>query len=116
MADVRIVDGALVALIGAENPQTVYDAVTPAIHALLPDSCVLASARSMDGKSFGLTSAAGVDGIFGPARRLLGAEPFARVYDADHMRPSDLASYRSGTRPGGHLLLRPAHGAGGLAR
>ena len=44
MSDVRIIDEALVGLIGAEDEQAIYRAMTEAVHALEPDIRLAVSA------------------------------------------------------------------------
>ena len=92
----RIVDEALVALIGAEDEDEVYAAVVAAVHALLPDSVVVNTALDPAARTFSVNCTAGLDSYLGPIRKLVGWDPTAITYDLVDLRPSDLEHYRSG--------------------
>ena len=96
MSDVRIVDEALIGLVGARDEQDAYEAVVRAVHALQPGTYVAATALSQDGTFLSVRATAGFDGVIGALRKLLGEDFLAKSYPLRDMRPEDLASYQSG--------------------
>jgi len=96
MTDARTIDAALVALIGAESEQAVYEAVVTSVHSLLPDAYIAASALSPDGEAFTLTATAGLESVLDPLQRALDVDLMSREFRSRDMRPEDFESYRSG--------------------
>ena len=92
----RIIDEALIGLIGAGDEGDVYRAVVEAVHALEPDTYLAASSLSPDGTYFEVNATAGLEGVLGPMRKLLGGDPLARTFPLREMRPEDDAAYRTG--------------------
>ena len=96
MGDVRIIDEALVALIGAEDEQAVYAAVLEAAHALEPGTRLAVTSLSQDGTYFEVTATAGMDGLLGPVRKLLREDPLSMQFPLRDLSPDDRAAYRTG--------------------
>ena len=96
MGDIRIVDEALVSLIGAAREQDVYDAVAEAIYGLLPGSVLVVSCLDQDEEVFRVVATRGLDKKLAGLAKVLGLDPKAAAYPMADMRPEDIASYRSG--------------------
>jgi len=96
VGDVRIIDEALVALIGAEDEQAVYAAVLEAAHALEPGTRLAVTSLSQDGTYFEVTATAGMDGLLGPVRKLLREDPLSMQFPLRDLSPDDRAAYRTG--------------------
>jgi len=96
VADTRIIDDALIALIGAGDETAAYEAVVGAIGGLLPGAYVIASSLGADNETFRVCAMRGLEKHVDAVRKTLGVDPLARVFRMGDMRPSDLASYRSG--------------------
>jgi PAS domain S-box-containing protein len=94
--DTRIVDEALIALIGAESEDDVYAAVVAAVHGLLPKSFIVNTMLVSGTTTFRVSHTAGLDRYWDPIRKLVGFDPTAVTYDIDDMRPVDVQTYRSG--------------------
>lgn len=89
-------DDTLVALIGADDEGSVYDAIVRAVQALLPRSIVIASSARRGGGEFRVEAIAGLGGHLATARKILGVDPLAMTYRMDEMAAEEIAAYRTG--------------------
>ena len=92
----RIVDDALVALIGADDEADVYAAVVAAVHEILPGSIAVSATLFPEDDTFRVTHAAGLHRYLGAISKLAGFDPRRISYQSSELSPEDIAIYRSG--------------------